>query len=246
MKNPWELLSLQPPYVLEIDKKWVQDYQDRIVKRSVRKDTKVEQDEFISRYSLELNACLPFPYYGNPNSAKVLILQANPGVDTLWNIHPYKERILSNDRRNLLHELDIPIPSLSPEQRHWRYNNGQEGHCWYWKRTKEFQDELGWEVVAKSFCYMEFFPYRSISLFYPDTLPPSQQYTFYLLKEFIKKGLPIIVTRMKKKWLEYVPELVNYQYLYTLKSNQNVYLTKKNLGETAYYAIVKSIKAHSS
>ncbi len=237
MQNPWINLPTAKPYLLDIDQDWEQDYSRILEKRASKYDPE-RQKNFLSRYKLHLEE-MPIPYYGDPNLATVAILQANPGHDPKEQINPLVDEYLEYNRENLLHKNSRPLYSMSPHFRSWQYKDGTLGKCWYWKRTRELREVGGWEQISKKLIYLEFFPYRSISLFYPKKLPPSQEYTFALLREMIKRNVWIIATRMKSKWIEHVPELSGYERLLSLHSSQNVTLSRKNIGDK-FDDIIKS------
>lgn len=157
-------------------------------------------------------------------------MQANPGHDPLKEIDPLKNDIELLNKTNLLHQNKIPLFSFQNMYRTWEYKNGTMGECWYWRRTRELRELAGWQNVANKLMYLELFPYRSKKLFYPKTLPPSQEYTFQLLCEMLDRGVWVIVTRMKKQWLNNVPELETYGRLVSLNSSQNVTLSRRNIG----------------
>ncbi len=233
MRNPWIDLPSKKPYLLELDRTWEQQYSEALYKRASKYDLQ-KRNEFISRYELHLEET-PLPYYGNPHNASVAVLQANPGHDPKEQINPLVEEYLERNRQNLIHGNDVPLYSLDPHYRSWQYNDDTTGECWYWRRTKELRDVVGWEKVAQKLTYLELFPYRSISLFYPKQLPPSQEYTFSLLREMTVRGVWIIATRMKKQWIKHVPELSGYERFLSLHSSQNVTLSRKNIGDKFDY-----------
>lgn len=227
MQNPWINLPTVKPYLLSIDRDWEQEY-SRILEKRAGKYTPEKKRDFLAKYELHLEE-IPIPYYGNPNQATVAILQANPGHDPKEQSNPLVDEYIEYNRKNLLHQNSIPLYSMQPHFRSWQYKDGTPGECWYWKRTRELREIGRWEDVAQKLVYLELFPYRSISLFYPKQLPPSQEYTFSLLRNMIKRGVWIIATRMKSKWIEHVPELSDYERLLSLHSSQNVTLSKKNI-----------------
>jgi hypothetical protein len=48
------------------------------------------------------------------------------------------------------------------------------------------------------------------------------------VKQAIAKGAIFILMRAEKLWMEAIPELRNYQFLYRLNSSQNVSISQAN------------------
>lgn len=240
MDNPWNNLAKQPPYVLDIDIRWVDEYEANLQHIATKKKDRQIAELLLHNHRLRTDD-VPFPYYGNPDSAKVVVLQANPGYDLLRTDRPDCDEILELDYQNLLHLPRPALYSMRPEYRQWTYKNGQKGTCWYWKRTREIREAVGWEKTASGIMYMELFPYRSVTLMYPKQLPPSQQYTFDLLKILLKRNIWVVMTRMDRHWLENVPELQTYSKIARIKNRRSVYLSPNNLEEKNFKMIVNSL-----
>lgn len=242
MTNPWHNLPLTEPYILDSDMAWLNQYTQDLTKSVNRKADEAVRDRVLHDYSLR-TGITPFPYYGDPNQAAVMVLQANPGYDPDWQTNSQTDFILDYDKKNLLHQNPIPLCYSHPETAYWHYNDGRPNIDWYWKRTRAIREIVGWEAVAHKLMYLEMFPYRSIKLRYPKTLPPSQQYTFHLLREALKRNVWVIITRMENHWLENVPELRIYPYVVRLNSKQNVTLSPRNMGEKQFESICKALGA---
>ncbi len=244
MQNPWINFKKVAPYILDIDQQWVADYENRIQKKVRRKVNKDSIKKIIDNHGLRTEA-IPFPYYGNPVTAKVVVLQANPGYDRDFFQWSICADMLELDYQNLTHTPRPALYSMMPQYRQWSYKDGRSGTCWYWKRTKQLREIVGWEAVASGLMYMEMFPYRSIKLLYPEYLPPSQQYTFFLLRQLLAKNVWVVMTRMEHFWLENVPELRNYPNIAKLRSSLNVTLSEKNLGSPSFRAILARLSSGS-
>lgn len=240
MNNPWYNLPLTAPYILDSDREWLEQYNQSLLKYANRKADPAINDKIIRDYSLRTEIT-PFPYYGDPHQATVMVLQANPGHDLEWETNSLSSLILDYDRKNLLHQNPIPLCYTQPETAYWHYNDGRKNEDWYWKRTRTIREVVGWEAVAKRLMYLEMFPYRSIKLRYPKTLPQSQQYTFHLLREALKRNVWVIITRMENHWLENVPELVNYPRKIHLNSKQNVTLSLGNMGNDNFISLCEAL-----
>ncbi|NMC36387.1 hypothetical protein GYA49_05075 [Candidatus Beckwithbacteria bacterium] len=172
-----------------------------------------------------------------------MVLQANPGHDMKWETNSLSSVILDYDRKNLLHENKIPLCYTQPKTAYWHYDDGRVNQDWYWKRTRTIREVVGWKAVAHKLMYLEMFPYRSIKLRYPKTLPPSQQYTFHLLREGLKRNVWVVITRMENHWLKNVPELINYDQVIRLNSKQNVSLSPGNMQEDCFTSICNALRS---
>lgn len=241
MDNPWLKLPQFAPFILDCDKEWVEQYSKSLSRYANKRTDQSSREEILRNYSLR-SEITPFPYYGDPDKATVMVLQANPGHDPEWETNSLSSVIFDYDRKNLLHQNKIPLWSTHPDTAYWFYNDGRQNIDWYWKRTRKIREVVGWEAIATKMMYLELFPYRSIKLRYPKALPPSQQYTFYLLRQALKRNIVVILTRMEKQWMENVPELVNYPSLIRLHSQQNVALTPNNMGEENFEKILFALQ----
>jgi hypothetical protein len=88
MENPWLKIPLEAPYVLEIDREGIERYNARTASPDRQIDTSL----------------IPEPFIGNPRSAKLVLLNLNPGLaegDAKAHADPgFKAAML----RNLRHE----------------------------------------------------------------------------------------------------------------------------------------------
>jgi hypothetical protein len=186
---------------------------------------------------------VPFPYYGNPNTARVVVLQANPGYDLMRNDRPFANEILDLDYRNLLHKVSSPLYTLLPRYREWVYTNGKKGTCWYWKRTRHLREKVDLDKMSSGMMYMELFPYRSVELLYPKTLPPSQEYTFNLLRQLLKKNVLVIMTRKDREWEKTVQELKSYHKIIKIKNHRNIHLSPNILGQDGFQSAINALES---
>lgn len=239
MNNPWIELTEFAPFELPMDSEWISGYR-RSLDKWVDRQSDSQASKLLHDYALRTDIT-PFPYYGNPALAKVIVLQANPGYDPDWETNSLTPLILDLDRKNLLHQNELPLCYTQPEYAYWKYNDGRGNEDWYWKRTRAIREKVGWEAVARGIMYMEAFPYRSIKLMTPRTLPPSQQYTFHLLKEALKRNVWVVMTRMDRYWLENVPELKGYRKLAKLKNRRSVYLSSGNMDKDAFELLCEAL-----
>jgi len=241
MRNPWNNLDKKSPFILDIDKQWVEEYEANLQYIAKKKNDEKSVQLLLHNHRLRTDD-VPFPYYGNPDSAKIVVLQANPGYDLRRLERPFANEIVDLDYQNLLHKPKPPLYSMLPKYREWTYKDGGHNICWYWKRTRHIREAVGWERVASGIIYLELFPYRSVRLKYPKRLPPSQEYTFYLLRTLLQRNVWVVMTRMDSNWLENVPELKTYSQVAHIKNRRSIYLSPVNLDVNVFHSIEQSLQ----
>ncbi len=218
MDNPWTNLPKNEPFILDEDKEEITKFNYEI-----KEDYKIH---------LEL---LPEPFLGNPKS-NIVLLNLNPGYhDEDFQFHNNNSYFIEILKKNLSHkEQNYPFYLLNPKIAE------SPGYKWWSLKLKSLIQKVGIEKVANELFCIEFFPYHSKKYKSINKILFSQEYNFNLLKESIKRNALIIIMRSSNKWLEFIPELKNYKF-YKLKSNQNVSITKNNLGES-FDEILKILK----
>jgi len=212
MENPWQQLPHIQPYILKEDLSNISAFNESIdPNHAIRTDI------------------LPEPFLGNPITAKVILLNLNPGFDDkdlYW--HKQQEFVLEN-RKNLFHQSDPPFYLLNQKFKE------SGGFIWWHAHLKQFIDLFGLDTVSQKFLCVEYFPYHS-KQYKPMSIIPSQGYTFFLVREAIKQQKPIIMMRGKRLWLEAIPELSHYPYS-SLNSAQNVSVSRNNLPDGVFDSI---------
>lgn len=211
MQNPWRDLPLQPPFILPIDLPYL--------------DQLRWKDDDPSRLRFEM---YPVPYLGNPRSAEVYLLTLNPGFEE----HRYREEVdnqafVTEHLKSYTFESTPPFHVLDP-----RFSR-TGGYIYYHSRMREVIQLVGWQTVAEKIMCLEFFPYHSQTYRHLPCVLPSQEYTFDLVRQAIVQKKMIIFQRSKKFWLQAIPELADYP-TFELNSYRAPYLSRKNLGETAF------------
>ena len=212
MKNPWSNLPLNPPFVLEIDRSAV--------------------TEFNRGQSVESNATLqthlfPEPFLGTP-TAPIVLLGLNPGfsgLDSTWHRDP---DFLTAMRKNLNHDCEF-FPFLDP-----RFEK-TPGSVWWRKRLRWLIDDTAVELVSRSIFCIELLGYHSTRFkgvpkqISENRLLPSAEYAGHLVRTAIANNKFIVVMRSYRRWCKLVPELVEYKNVFHLNSPQNVALSPANL-----------------
>ncbi len=213
MDNPWRHLQPKAPYIL------LEDMQDIA---SFNEKAAIEH-----RIVMDI---LPEPFLGNISDAKVILLNLNPGFsekDLFWHT---QSSFISENRKNLQHESNPPFYLLNTTFR----DSG--GFLWWHAHLKQFISLFGLNVISRTFMCIEFFPYHS-KRYKQMPVIPSQGYSFHLVREAMKRRLPVIVMRGKRLWTEGVPELSAYPFI-CLNSAQNVTISKNNLPRGIFDQIV--------
>ena len=172
---------------------------------------------------------LPEPYHGDPD-ASVYILNGNPlagETDINYITEPVYEKEIIEELMHINTEFlwlrnneaivdpnGVPYPAYD-----------------YWKkRTRELR-------MAKSrpslFC-IEAFPYHTLHSndFQSVVSLPSDAYTNEMILDAINSDKYIVLMRCPGYWFNRVGRLKEYHRLITLNSNQNVYLTRKNMSNS--------------
>ncbi len=177
-------------------------------------------------YEINLNH-MPEPRLG-PIDAPVAILQLNPSCGDMA---PQDRQTINY--KNLQNEQ---TPHLGITQ----------NDPWWTSRLRTLiMDVNEQELVARNICSIEYFPYSSKNFAHSHIRLPSQTYTFSLVRNFIKQGSIIIVTRGIQLWAAAVPEIMKGlgKSVFITNNPQSAYITKNNLPNNSYEKIVAAICA---
>jgi len=216
--NPWVNLPNRAPFVLDDDKSYIDAFNG------------IEKNE---RKRINTNH-VPEARLG-PISAPVVILQLNPSYDTKC---PEGPKDKSEIEKDLITIQDEYLP----------HKGGFKITKWWNNRLKELRDEIGEETLSKNIMSVEFFPYRSLNFSHSELRIPSQNYSFNLVRNSIKRNAIILVGRGWKLWCSAIPELfeeynkTNNKSVFVLKNPQCSYYSRNNLGDSVYDEVLKKIK----
>jgi hypothetical protein len=204
--NPWLDLPEEEPFVLESDKPNIADFN-----RAAGTDYLIHTE------------LMPEPFLGNPQ-ADIVLLNLNPGFnDRDPSFHHGDPYFIESLRGNLVHrDQKYPFFLLDPK------NSASPGFGWWSQKLKPWIREFGLAAVASRVLCVEFFPYHSRKYKRMRSILPSQQYSFHLVKEAVKRNAAIIIMRQRKRWLEQIPWLAAYDYS-ILNSAQNCTISSNNL-----------------
>ena len=190
------------------------------------------------RIMLEKYSSLPEPFSGDPNS-NVICLNANPGeadrlYEKLFGLGEYirltKETLEGKAGQSLWYDL-----------------KDHSGYCWLRNITRELRKDLG---RNPNLFMIDYFPYHSPNTFrFPDNLS-SYEFTNNLVKAAIEESKIIIILRQKDKWLKRIAQVLkedkddilkNHKQIICVNSNQNICLSRINLGEHNYNKVLMAL-----
>ena len=178
---------------------------------------------------------IPEPFIGNPQSARVVLLNLNPGHsddDAKAHADPlFGEAMMTNLRHGT---QDCPFYALNPKFA-WT-----PCAIWWRAHTRKLNDAgLSWECISKGLLVIEWFPYHSKTSGLP-TKPvcPSQEYSFQLVSEMLS-GKLVVGMRSKKHWLNVVPDVENVPFL---KNPQSPHISPANTGAELFERVVEALR----
>lgn len=183
MRNPWEELRYrEEQWLLPEDREAIETFNGR---------AKPE-------HRIQL-AAMPEPFIGSPDTARLVFLGLNPGfspaVPSFHKERAFQDAILKNLRRE---EQRYAFYPLNPEFSH------AGAATWWRKRLRTLRDDCGLplELFAQKVMALEWFPYPSKSAGIPHRrICPSQDYSFFLLSEFLKrKNIIVLGMRARSRW----------------------------------------------
>jgi hypothetical protein len=226
LRNPWVNLKHQPPYVLESDRPYVEEFnRDRD-----------ENDP--RRLDLEM---LPENVTGR-RDAPVIHLQANPGKSK------GDERIVGTPSlADLIWGNMGDNPALHINAYLLDEFEAEPGGKWWRGRYRRLIKECGKDVVARNVTCVEFHGYHSWSFApFPVTLP-SQRYGFDVVQAAMATNVVIVAGRARRTWYIAMPGLRDYEHLVELKNPRSASITAKNLrrGEEDFQKVLVAIKRSS-
>jgi hypothetical protein len=145
---------------------------------------------------------------------------------------------------DLINQLSIAnLKHSISDYPHFFFNpilEGTDGHTWYKKRFRHLIEATDAQNISKKVLSCELVPYHSFSWKKPRVMPPTQSYTFELVRKAIDRGAIILIGRGKADWFNYVPELSKYKRYFQPASSQCAYVSPKNYGKN-YREILKTI-----
>jgi len=218
MQNPWTQLPQVSPYVLASDAALLQAFNARAAGKH--------------HYDTSL---FPEPFFGSLN-APVVVLTLNPGWspdDAAVHAQP---RFAAMSRSSLAHQLE-PYPFL-----HLQRTAETPGGKWWHQRTRELASDVSFDILAHRLACIQFAPYHSSEYHAGSPLFPSQQYSFFLVRQAMAREAEIVVMRSVNLWLSVVPELAGYKRLHRGSNPRAPFLSRGNL-KSAYNVVLGRLRS---
>ena len=212
LTNPWleiadkyvvpQILYSDKEYVLEKDREMIEEFNKNA------KDPDV-------KYKLNIPV---YPWYGNPLTAKVIVLSQNPAwnekqdeiAKILQNLPDKQLELFSNHLKNMLKfEVDGFLPSTKEV-------DGISGRMlanlhmsWYWEnRIKSAFGDNNLETVSSNFAIIQYIGYSSKKFqpFKGEKLLPSQHFTKQLIQFILhnNQDTVFIVPRNIERWRKFL------------------------------------------
>lgn len=224
-KNPWRELGLDTsvaPYVLKNDCEYIKCHNE-----SARPEHKIMVNS------------IPEPFIGNPETAKLVLLNLNPGHGETDDKDHLRPEIKKAMFYNLHHfgSQEYPFYPLNPAF------DGTGVANWWRPRLRKLQREAGLDtpMLAKRLLVIEWFPYHSKnSGLRKERKCESQNYSFQLAKQMLEeRGVQVVGMRSKKFWVEADPIFGQIPFL---KNPRCGYVGRGNMELGVFDRIVKALK----
>lgn len=230
MKNPWHdyFVRSNESKCHPLDEQHVLAFNDSIsAKKSVNK--------FRLRVDME-----PLPYTGNPSSP-ILVLLANPGAGGSGPeiTKNFTGKKLELHKKNLLHTHSSTYDYLA------RFNspkNTQLESVYLKEHTQELAKLTSIESVAKNIFFVNYHAYQS-KAWYPIPFTfPTQDYTFFLVEEAVRRNALILMKRNMLGWFTAVPPLAKHKNIGVFKSSRRISMTAGNLDTPVFNEVLKRLR----
>ena len=224
---------------------------------------------FIQRYNSKANEktrfvvnAVPYPFQGNPLSAKVIILSLNPGY--VPRVNDYFAKILQHFPQLaegvmgfLRENLQLRVREFMPDVHYAsdKHPNYQDAYNmfgdWYWYDilSKWTAEGLTLEDIFSNVALIQYIPYASEKA---KDLPkgcvmPSQMFAKKLIRHIANtKDAIFVVPRAVRKWSDLLgltwQKLEDEGRIIIGKHPLNQHLTANNLGEEQYRKIINHLK----
>jgi hypothetical protein len=192
----------------------------------------------LSKSTMIVIDSIPSPFIGNPSSARLVLLNLNPG-------HSKKDLLDQHDPNfrkamilTLKHELqDFPFYPLNPAFKHTGGGEWWNTILGPLKRELQLDDA----TLSRMLMVIEWFPYHSTRSGLPRSyICKSQEYSFYLAKKMIHKSDAIIIgMRSREHWCTTIPE---FEKVCFLTNTQRPWISKGNMDEHLFERIIKRLR----
>ncbi len=224
--NPWlKLLPSEGTNVLDMDREAIDSYND-----SVRNpEAKV------------ILASIPEPFIGNPESARVVLLNLNPGHSEKDEKDHRGAELQEAMLHNLRHESqEYPFYPLNPAFK------GTGVEKWWSPILRKLQTESGLDTltIARGLLVIEWFPYHSKKSALPAKLVcESQKYSFQLARNMLEKHSAVGVgMRSMDHWVKADRWFGSVPFL---KNRQRPWISRGNMDEGLFDRIVEALRGNT-
>lgn len=157
----------------------------------------------------------PEPWIGNLGG-NLFVLYANPGAtkDNLNKvIQENHVKVMEKSIKNLNQSNSgFPHFHFDPELRE------TEGAKWFESKYKWVLDATSRQALATNLVTCELAPYHSVKWKVPRIMPPTQDFTYQIIRDAMERNAVILLARSAKIWTEHIPELSRYHRVYRPKS----------------------------
>ena len=185
-------------------------------------------------YSLSVSR-EPQPYFGDPG-APVLLLYANPVINP------------ERDHEEVTEEYSLLLDKARKHEdigQNFLYLNsayqGRFGYEWWQATLKNVIEDVGLAAIHQNVFSVELFAYASLKFEAPRERIPTQEYTRWLVKRAMGNHAAIMLGRAKSEWLQLIPELQDYKYLFQLKNPQQKRISPGNTLPGVYEHLISRI-----
>jgi hypothetical protein len=221
VENPWLQLPPEDPFVLHSDIESVRLYNHS--RRTV--ETKIN------------TGSIPEPFIGNPELAKLVLLNLNPG-DSLGDSRAHSDPAFRDAMIRNLHRQPqaYSFYPLNP--------TFASSPCagWWKPRTRELQRAAGLDdrMFADRLLVIEWCPYHSIKSGLPiGPICKSQKYSFELAQEMRRSGKLVVRMRSKRHWMAVDPA---FGAVDALKNPQCGYISRGNTEGDLFERMVAALR----
>lgn len=166
-----------------------------------------------------------------------LVANPNPGAtqgDLARTTQRDHSLIVEKSMRNLNQEnASFPHFFFDPELKE------TDGGKWFSKKYRWLIEATDRAAVARNVVTCELAPYHSVRWRNPKTMPPTQEFTYAIVRNAIERDATILLARTPKIWEQHVLELKTYPRVYRPNSINASVSPGNYLG--AFNEIVKAI-----
>lgn len=226
MKNPWLDLPTGPEYIAPADLPYINS---------------PEFAKLREWYNFKL---FPDPYVGSLETSKVVFLSNNPRVSRSDYLNLQNPRFIEESLKNIRREPDANFFYWLDDLR------DLDGRT-YWQNllgSTAANEAIQKEKLLRNMMQIELIGYHS-SYYKPwrKTVLPTQEYSFWLVREALRMNKLIVIMRGATKWFGYLPELKTYPRTILIINYLNPTITRGNMERNnpsgAYEKVVAALKA---